>query len=728
MSDTLYESFYNASHNSGQKAWGVNWIAQTFKPDTQHRITSVKLKLYQDVNPQAGDLISVSIRATDGSGHPTGADLTSAETVDIDDLPAYSGTSSVINGYAFTEFTFADTAILSADTTYAIVIRIPDAGASNEGVFLSGRSLDEYSDGNRETSSDSGSSWSATIGDTYFYEYGLGAAPPSTDKFVNKYLVAVGSREVWYESTPGTMSQIAASISSLDTTTFLDMFEIYGKAMIVNKDVMKVVDLTNVKIHTTSLLAGDTYPIHGTVLTATAGSASGASMVVDYITALTGDTYIYGKRITDATFESGDVCTGIVEIDGVDTSVSFTLDAAEVSPPHYYNWTSYGDSSTYFGSLPDKATIGCNYMGRAVVAGDEDNPHQWYMSRQENVWDFLYGINDALSAVAGNNADAGEVGDVIRALIPYKDDYLIFGCENSIWYLIGNPCDGGSIEPFSLSTGIYGAKSWCFDNNSTLYFWGKNGIYRAVIPGQLPQCISEIKLPDLVNDEAADPSTHRITFAFDNKRNGIVISITQLADGTNSNYFYDLRSVDDNGMGGFFPEEYPEECSVFSAFYYEAADPDYRKLILGCNDGYLRFFDETSLDDVLTDDTVEAINSYVSFGPIPMSKNPKMWGKLIGLFCVAAGGASGGSESDSDNISYKIFTAVSAEEAIEKLSANSSPVITGTITAPGRRRGSTLRKCARGIYMGVRLSNSTEGETWALEQLFYDTKEVGRFK
>ncbi|GAG84411.1 unnamed protein product, partial [marine sediment metagenome] len=188
------------------------------------------------------------------------------------------------------------------------------------------------------------------------------------------------------------------------------------------------------------------------------------------------------------------------------------------------------------------------------IAGNPEAPHQWYMSREGHPFDLLYAGQDAQSAVAGNNTDAGEIGDIITALIPCNDDFLIFGAVNSIWFLIGNPCDGGSINEFDLTTGIYGGKSWCFGDAGNLYFWGANGLYKTTVPGK-PVCISEIKLPNLVKDlvggEKIDNSTHRITLAYDRDRAGILVCITKVDDGTNSNYFYDLRTE------GFFPEDYP---------------------------------------------------------------------------------------------------------------------------------------------------------------------------
>ena len=84
----LYE-YYNTGDDSGQSVYGSNWYAQTFTPSIAHTITSVKLLLYRSGSPGT---VTVSIRATDGSGHPIGPDLCSG-TTDGSTLPTATTTS-----------------------------------------------------------------------------------------------------------------------------------------------------------------------------------------------------------------------------------------------------------------------------------------------------------------------------------------------------------------------------------------------------------------------------------------------------------------------------------------------------------------------------------------------------------------------------------------------------------------------------------------------------------
>ncbi len=676
----------------------TTWYGQTFTPSENYLITSVKLLLYKVGDPGT---ITVRIRATT-TGVPSGSDLTSGTT---------SGTSLTTNTAGeWREITLSTSIYLKNGITYAIIITSslnPTPGV----IWRVDASSPTYSGGSLVVSTDSGSAWAAETGKDFMFET-WGADYIPTDKTYSKKLIAIAGAEVWYESSPGTMIELSAATGDVDTHLPLIAFEAYQKIFIANKTKLRVADFINTKIATADL--GLNPPDRGNVLT---GGTSGATMIVDYITSLADDVActIYGYRTSSATFSSGETVTGT---DDDSNAISFATSAAETAPPHWYNYTVYG-GDTSFGALPDQATLGCNYRGRIVLAGDSDYPHQWYMSRQGNPWDWNYAATDAQSPVAANNADVGEVGDIITALIPYKDDYLVIGCAGSMWLLIGDPMEGGSLGELDLTTGIYGAYSWCFDGEGNLYFWGVNGIYVVAIPGGSPKCISEIRLPKLVEDEAVDDSTYRIVMQYDVRRAGILIFITKISDGSNSNYWYDLRT------GGFFPESYPDECGVFSAFHYQATDPAYRKVLLGCNDGYIRFYDDSAKDDD-KGATDQAINSYVKFGPIPTSQDPDKQGKLSGLNLITAGGGASGSQSDSDNVNFKVYAANSAAKVIEKLSANTNPNMAGTFKAPGRRPGARRKQKIKAPYVGIRLDNTTAAETWGFEKLTGTISPAGR--
>lgn len=505
----------------------------------------------------------------------------------------------------------------------------------------------------------------------------------------------------------GTMIELVAARDDIDTTDTLHIFEAYEKVLVINGANLKIADFANTKLTITALT---TAPSRDSIVTQ---ATSNATMKVDFVN--TAKTEIYGRTISGTFVTTGGYTLSGGGMDPA-TRVPSAVDEA-TDTPHWYDYTVYPGGT--FGVMPTKAYLGCLYYGSVFLAGDPTAPQQWYMARQANMFDYNYISLDAQSPVTGGNADAGKVGDIIRALIPYRDEYLVFGCADSIYYLVGNPAAGGVLDELDITVGVFGAKSWCFDGEANLYFWGTNGIYKTRIP-QTPENISGPALPKLVKDEGIDPTTHRITMEYDRLRKGILITITVLATGVNSNYFYNLST------NGFFPETYPDECGAYSLFHYNANDSALRDLLVGCKDGYIRHFDDSATDDDIGGSDT-AIDSNVVFGPVLLGESKEgREGVISAVTGVTTGGKTGGTILDSSNVAYKAWAGLSSDEVVEKAAANTNPNIAGTFSAPGRNRGARRKHSARGIYGAVRLSNSTAGETWGLEHLLIDGAIAGK--
>ena len=297
-----------------------------------------------------------------------------------------------------------------------------------------------------------------------------------------KHLVAVGNDKVYAErAVAGTLTQVAGL--TVDTADNLNMFSGLQKAFIVNGTILKIVDFSNTKLTLNSALT--TVPTRGSILT---GADSGATMVVDFVNSTKLTIYGYTTSGTFAVNGQLEVITG----GGALPATRWATAVAEASTaPHGYNWTVYPDGSS--GSLPAKLYLGAWYRGRAVLSGNPVDPHQWYMSRQLNPFDFAYVANDAQTPVAGTNADAGKVGDIVRALIPFHDDFMIFGCASSMHYLQGDPAAGGELHSIDDFSGIFGARSWCFDKIGDLYLFGDDGISRIKRGSIFVENFSELK-------------------------------------------------------------------------------------------------------------------------------------------------------------------------------------------------------------------------------------------
>lgn len=150
--------YYTAGDDGNYEIHGNNWYAQTFTPLVGHQITSAKLLIYKVGSP--GDLL-VGIKATDGSGHPTGDDLCNGTIAEGD-----IGTSK-----ALIEVSFGDGALLTTDK-YAIVAHLAAGDASNKVRWRRDASSSTYPRGNAEY----GYPWGAWTGyanvDCLFEEWG----------------------------------------------------------------------------------------------------------------------------------------------------------------------------------------------------------------------------------------------------------------------------------------------------------------------------------------------------------------------------------------------------------------------------------------------------------------------------------------------------------------------------------------------------------------------------
>lgn len=528
-----------------------------------------------------------------------------------------------------------------------------------------------------------------------------------SDKVQIKRLVTAGNNDVYYEDldvAAGTMTELDTTSGAIDTSDQLTMAAAFQKVFIANGANLKVADFINTKLTITALT---TAPTRGSIVTQV---TSGATMIVDSVN--TAKTEIYGYT-TSGTFTT----TAGHTLSGGGMDPTTRVPSAVTANPHWYDWTVYPGGLS--GAMPEKAYLISVYRGRLVLSGNPQFPNQWFMSKLADPFNWLYGADDPMSAVAGNNADAGQCPDIVRSLISFHDDYLIFGCASTLWVLRGDPVAGGSLDNLSDTTGMFGANSWCFDDSRNLYFWGSGGLYEIKSDFSGIRNLTEMVLPDIINDKAADPSTHRITMGYDKKRHGIVVAITVLATGVNSNYFYSFKTK------GFYPETYPNECGPYSIFYYDANDTTFADLLIGSKDGYIRKFVTTAKDDDIGASD-QAISSYATYPITPLSRAVDQNGKLTELVFDLAGGASGGDAGDTDGVTYELHKGDDAETVLEDIVDGATAFFSDTLSGPGRK--SKIKPRMKGAYWGLKLFNSTASETWAINRVLYGTQKSGRVR
>lgn len=457
------------------------------------------------------------------------------------------------------------------------------------------------------------------------------------------------------------------------------------------------------------------YDFEGDVDSVTASPVTlvDASLTTEYtIDDLLIDWYVYvltgtgsGSRAVITDYDAG---TGTI-------TVADWLDEDDVASTHPDANSTYGISEapiqTTGGIFPDGGSnIGCLCFGR-IFLNSMLNPHQWFCSRvnEPNDWDMSQ--DDVGAATSSQNSKAGEVGDVITAMVSYKDHYLIWGCVNELWCLRSDPLQGGVNTCLSKTTGIFSPTSFCWDDKNNLYFLGTDGIYKlsssAIIKGHPPQNMTKAHLPKLVTSLELNRRTDRVTMAFDKQRYGIEISISQY-DGTwGVCFWYDIRT------GGIFPDVFPEgTVNPSCLFYYDAVNASERALLLGGYDGYVRKFDET-----VKNDDGEAIESYAALGPFVSDSETRSKATLNEMAITPSKGT--------DSIIVDVHRADSADELINNIEADSTPVATKTFTGdePG-----TIRDRVSGRAIGMVMKNLTDDESWSMESVDIDLKTSGKQK
>lgn len=510
-----------------------------------------------------------------------------------------------------------------------------------------------------------------------------------------------------------TLVELAAAAGDVDTSDTISVATMFGKAFIANGANKYVMDFINTKITTAAV--GSHPPDFGTALT---GGTSGAIMYVDYISSLTGACTIYGKKTTaDYSFASGETVTG-TDDDG--NAISFVLSANETAPvvagvrtPHWYAWTTFGNSDT-FGELPSKIYLAAVYQVRLVIAGSPDYPNQWWVSRSTNPWRWDLQVNDELSANFGAAGNLGQASDLIRGLIPYKDDILILACASSLKAIVGNPSAGGEMIDLS-NYGIWGKDAHCFDGQGFLYFMSPTaGLMKCSLTANETTEVSTLPLPEML--DAYNPAEHRICLAYNAKLGGIVITITAVLTGVCTGYFYSLKTE------GFYPITLPDECGVYAALDFPANDPDDRGLIFGCRDGFIRKLDFTAKDDNVGS-TSEAIDAHVVF-PIAQLGNEETEGRLHAVTVESGGGAASGTYADTDTLMISAYPGETAETVAEDIRDGATAAATATLTGPGRQLRARLR--TRGHYVALKASDATASSSFSVNRIVAEVQAAAQ--
>lgn len=363
-----------------------------------------------------------------------------------------------------------------------------------------------------------------------------------------------------------------------------------------------------------------------------------------------------------------------------------------------------------YGALPTDSSgnaprLIVTWRGRLVWSGLQGDPQNWFMSRQFAPLDYDYNPNvvtraNSQQAVAGNNCEAGLVPDIVNALIPYSDDILIFLCDHSIWQMTGDPAAGGQIDRISDIVGGCFGTPWTKDSFGNVYFFGsRGGIYMMhPVPGATaaPQRITETNIDSALLN--VDLSKNIIRMEWDDRFQHVMIFVTPINGASTFNYAYDTRS------NAFWKDQFSNVSHNATAVHQMDGDnPNDRVVLLGGQDGVIRFLDLNAEDD----DGI-AIDSFVILGPIQANSGRIRLKELRPVL-----------GRNSDPVTLEVFVGNSAEEAF-----NVDEAMLQATLYPGR--GPAIRSGAVGQCLYLKLSNSSIKESWQYESIFAAFEGTGR--
>jgi hypothetical protein len=350
-----------------------------------------------------------------------------------------------------------------------------------------------------------------------------------------------------------------------------------------------------------------------------------------------------------------------------------------------------GNLTATAGSIPTGCRIAVAWRSRLVLSQEDVSPQNVYMSRAGTPtdWDYNPAVPDALQAVALNaSSSAGRIGQPVKALIPFKDDVLVIGCDHSLFAMVGDPADGGTITTISDSLGILQRDAWVIAPDGAIYFVGHGGFYMMPSPTSVP-----INLAVGVYEQffsGLDRRGNYIMCQWDRDNEGCWIFVTAIETGTSTHLWYDSK------LKAFWPQRFPNAHGPLATYLYDGDRLSDRYILLGGRDGYIRKIDPTALNDDGT-----PISSYVFIGPFnpygPFGK-----AKLIELEGVTGEGTT--------NLVYEIR---SGDDARAALAAAYDFQLSWTTVG----RQPKVRQRARGNTMVLKLQNAVDLNRWSLERV-----------
>lgn len=353
------------------------------------------------------------------------------------------------------------------------------------------------------------------------------------------------------------------------------------------------------------------------------------------------------------------------------------------------------------GQIPQGCQLLGLFNGRLMAARDKSNPHRWYASEQGDTegWDFGAPLS-ATMAVSHADPRIGPVPDIINCLFKVSDDRFGFGCQNSIWMLLGDPAARNArlmVVPGS-DCGMAFGRSCASDGDGNIYFVGARGGFYAWLNGAI-KCLSDDCIPRRMRD--LDFGSNWIELVWDPRENAMRVYVCPFGAGGSQRLAYSWE----RRTGAIIPwEDSYGTASDFSrqptcARLIQGDTAAERVLLYGTEDGHILAYDEASA----ADDTVP-IDSYALIQVTPKGPGKDFMFRRLKLALA----------QDDGPCNFEFYGSRTAEQL--------GTVRASGLLQPGPNPTRLVRVRNRNVWLRLRSAGST---SWAFEEGSIEAEMVG---
>ncbi len=353
----------------------------------------------------------------------------------------------------------------------------------------------------------------------------------------------------------------------------------------------------------TEKTGSNNYALYKLGLVAVASATSGGAVTRTYLAVNGGTIYTFtsGGTVTAVGSSVLDSAAMFVTSAVFDGRV-FYSDGGQKAPVYYDTRT--GAVTSWTPTDGGEILPGIKFM---VAHGERlyvATPTKWGCSEISDAfkWNVYPEIPTYSSPADGPSSTAGRPHDPIQTLIPTNTNRLIFGCANSIRMIVGNPAvPSTQIVTITNSLGMAFGPCWALDGEGTIYFMASDcGVYAMPETGGQPVPISH---PSAVNEQQAsilrrlqaiNLTTYYAKLIWDKRNQCLHVFVMPYGAGGTivSHYLWHKPS------NAWFPVQFgatgKQPCS---AFMFDSDTDAGRRLAIGCEDGYVRYWDEASKTD-----------------------------------------------------------------------------------------------------------------------------------